>query len=360
MRERALALFDLGRHVDALEAAQRALIADPSDPESELLVARCHAALDDAHAAIHHAGRAGALDPSWPRPHMVRARVLVGIGHHEEAERAARTAIALAPDDPYTHANLAMVLALAERRPDDALRAAATAVDLDPDDADIRIAAAHVALTIGDWARAEQHAQAALAVRPDDDVALDLLGAALSHQRRPDDALRRFAGAARLDRTDPRDALDHNTARELAGTAGLDVRRIWLVLLAAMGVTWTLALLPRSLTVPAFIVTIVAAGAAWSSWRRTRRQRYEALSEHDRYLVDEARTDPSPMLVIMLRTVLGVAAFIGGLYVLQIVAPPADGATATPTQSAVVVSIALGVAGACWWRLRELRAPSEE
>jgi len=77
-------------------------------------------------------------------------------------------------------------------------------------------------------------------------------------------------------------------------------------------------------------------------------------------MVDRARAEPSPVLVMTLWTVFGVAAFVGGLYLLQIVAPPSDGATATSTQSAVVITIAAAVMAACWWRLRSFRPSPEE
>jgi len=360
MRERARALLDLGRTDEALETAQRALIADPTDADSELLVARCHAMLDQPHDAIRHATRASTLAPESPIPHVLRARVLVSIGHRDEAERAADTAIALAPEAALMHSTRAVVLAAAERRPDDAWASARRAVELAPDDADIRVDACRVALALRNWAGAEEHAQAALAMRPDDADAMNMLGAALSHQGRRTDALALFAGAARANPSGPGADLARHTAREVAGTAGLDVRRIWLVLIASLGAVWTLALLPRSVTVIAFIAMAVVGCAWWMSARRARLARFDAMSEADRRLVEQARTDPSPVLVVTLWTVLGVAAFIGGLYLLQIVAPPSDGATATATQSAVVASIAAAVCTACWWRLRQFRAAPEE
>jgi len=359
MRERARALLDLGRAEEALEAAQRALIADPADPDSELLVARCHAVLGHAQDAIRHATRASGLAPHSPIPHVLRARVLVSIGHRDEAERAADAAIALAPDGALAHATKAVVLAAAERRPDDAWAAAVRAVELAPDDPDIRIDAGRVALALRRWAGAEEHAQAALALRPDDDEAMSLLGSALAEQGRSADALAHFAGAARSDPRGPGPDLARATARQLAGT-GLDIRRIWLVLIASLGAVWTLALLPRSITVIAFLAVFVGAVTWWWSARSARHARLEAMSEEERRLVQQAMTDPSPILVMVLWTVLGVAGFIGALYLLQIVAPPGDGATATPTQSAVIVSIAAAIVAACWWRLRQFRSPTEE
>jgi Flp pilus assembly protein TadD len=360
MRERARALLDLGRADEALESAQRALIADPSDPDTEMLVARCHAVLGQPEDCIRHANRAAQLAPESPIPHVLRARVLVSIGHRDEAERAADQAIALAPEAALTHSTKGVVLAAAERRPADAWASMVRAVQISPDDARIRVDAARVALSLRNWTEAEAQAQAALALDPDDSDAMNLLGAAFSKQGRSADALAHFAGAARSDPAGSGGELARETARRLAGTDGLDVRKIWLVLIASTGAVWTLALLPRSLTVPAFLLVVVAAVVAWSAWRRRRRDEYEALSDEQRAMVDRAAADPSPVLVMTLWTVFGVAAFVGGLYLLQIVAPPSDGATATSTQSAVVITIAAAVMAACWWRLRSFRPSPEE
>lgn len=360
LRERARGLLDLGRADEALETAQRALIADPSSAESEMLIARCAANLDRPHDAIRHSTRASSLDPQWALPHVLRARVLASMGHRNESIRAAEAAIALAPDAAVTYSTKAIVLAAAEFKPDHARASIARAVELAPDDADIRVDAARVALAQRDWAAAERHAQAALALDPDDELAMNLLGLALSEQRRPADALGYFVAAARSDPGGVGADQARRAARQIAGTEGFDLRRLWVVVLSALGAVWALALLPRAFVVPVFLGMTVVAIALFATWRRRRRDAYAALSEDDRALVDRARTDPSPVMVMALWTVLGVAGFIGGLYLLQIVAPPSDGATATPTQSAVVVSICAGVAAACWWKLRTFRPSDQE
>jgi hypothetical protein len=228
----------------------------------------------------------------------------------------------------------------------EALRGIGAAVALAPDDPDIRLAAGRVAVGLEEWATAEEHAQAALALRPSDD-AMALLGAALEHRS---DVWPRQVEAGPVDDNTAEHGV--SASGEPRGGAPLDVRMVSLVILGSLGVAWTFVALPEWSRLPLLLVlAIVAAALGWGWWSR---HRADAADVHDLGVAEGPEL--STTAVLGLRVVLGVACLIAVLYGLQLVAPPAEGATTSTGVGLVVVAVSVGVAGACAWALRRARS----
>jgi len=198
--DRALLLFQQGRHEMAEKELRQVIGAQP----------------DEAH------------------PRSLLALCLSERKHFPEATEEARQAIALGPDEPFSHYALAHVLC-DRNRPDEALTAAEEAIRLDPFDADycalkaqchhnlkqwseclsaaergLVIDAEHLGCTnlraialvrLGRRDEAGQTIDAALARQPESPVTHANMGWTLLHQGRPKDALGNFGEAVRLDPT---------------------------------------------------------------------------------------------------------------------------------------------------------------
>jgi len=105
------ALRAMAKYEDAIEAAQRVLVAHPNNADALLEVARAQIGRGQGFYAIDPARQAQALAPrDW------RAPSLLGVAYEqaerpEEALAAHRQALALAPDNPAALCNLALFYA---------------------------------------------------------------------------------------------------------------------------------------------------------------------------------------------------------------------------------------------------------
>lgn len=109
--ELSRALRAMGQYDDAIQAAQKVLVAHPDNVEALLEAARGQVGKGQGFYAIEPARRAQALAPrDW------RAPSLLGVAYeqaqrNDEALAAHRQAVALAPENPSAVSNLAMHLA---------------------------------------------------------------------------------------------------------------------------------------------------------------------------------------------------------------------------------------------------------
>lgn len=194
---RALACYRLGA-VDAARADLDAVVAEsPDDAEAWTWLATLDFEAEDLARARERAARAEALAPFDPQPVFLRARVL-----------GEQLALESAPEDDAA-GQLRAELAAAEARFTALAAAEVRARDLDatlllaPDDVDARVAAAQLALEVGDGRAAVRHAAklASLAgERPDAQL---VVLTALERHGRPESAAahaalleERFSGAA--------------------------------------------------------------------------------------------------------------------------------------------------------------------
>jgi tetratricopeptide (TPR) repeat protein len=205
----ASALLDRG---DARGAAERlaALLADQPDDASALLtMARAQLRLKDFDKALAAATRGVELAPDRGYSHYILSLVLTTMGRHAEAIAAAVRATALEPHDADRHDRLAWALL----GPGDksglpvALNAAGTAITLAPNVAKYRITYGEVALRSGQKDLARRAFTDALAMEPDNPVALHAVGVldvALGNEWNLRRIARGAEGLASALRADPR------------------------------------------------------------------------------------------------------------------------------------------------------------
>ena len=105
------ALRAMGRYDEALNAAQRVLMARPDAEEALLEVARTQIGKGQGFYAIEPARQAQAKAPTDWRPASLVAIAYDQAGRPDEALAAHRQAIALAPENPTPLANLALYFA---------------------------------------------------------------------------------------------------------------------------------------------------------------------------------------------------------------------------------------------------------
>lgn len=187
--ERAGALLELGRPVEAEQVAREALAVDPTSP--------------------------GAL--------VVLARALTEQRRFDDAVGAARTAVAEAPDDGDAFVALAWALVGADR-PDDAVSAARTAVELEPHDWATHHALgwAHLRTTPPRHEEARDAAGRALELEPGATPARGVLGLALAGLGSRRAGRRVMREGLRID---PHDPYLHNNLAKIDLDRGLRVGR---------------------------------------------------------------------------------------------------------------------------------------
>jgi Flp pilus assembly protein TadD len=105
------ALRSLGKYEDATDAAQRVLVAHPSNVDAMLEMARAQIGRGQGFYAIDPARQAQALAPrDWRAPSLL-AVAYEQADRPDEALAAHRQALALAPDNPAALCNLALFYA---------------------------------------------------------------------------------------------------------------------------------------------------------------------------------------------------------------------------------------------------------
>lgn len=102
------ALRELGRHQEAAEAAERALIVRPDDVEILLEAGRAHIARGEAFYGIAHLERAAALAPRDWRPHSLLGVAYEQVRRPEDASAAWAHGLTLSPENPAILTNMAM------------------------------------------------------------------------------------------------------------------------------------------------------------------------------------------------------------------------------------------------------------
>ncbi len=103
----------------ALDAARRAIRADPSSPSPYLSLSLVQQSMFDLPGATRSAEKALSLDPDFLQARIQLARLLYGAGDSGRAEEILRRALALAPEEAAIHSTLGFVL-LGQAKTDEA------------------------------------------------------------------------------------------------------------------------------------------------------------------------------------------------------------------------------------------------
>jgi Flp pilus assembly protein TadD len=194
------ALFEMGRHQEAVEHLRQAAALEPDYPQPLCLMAASHLQMGDAAKALEAAEAAAARQPDFGWAHRVRALSLMRLGRKQEARAAALEAVRLDPEEPFAYIVLAGAL---QACGDEAGAAAAArhAVSLNPELAQAHITLGNILLAHEQPAEAEAEYRAALGIDPENSVALNNLAAALGRQRKLGASVSGLEQASRSDPT---------------------------------------------------------------------------------------------------------------------------------------------------------------
>lgn len=211
-------LRELGRHVTALTAYERALALQPDYADAHYNRALVLQDLRRFEDAIAGYDRTIAFKPGYAAAHTNRGAALQEIGRYEEAVASFDRAIAVKPDDALAYNNRGVALAKLQRL-EAALASYERAIALQPNFAD---AYNNRGAALRDLHRPEEAAasfERAIAAQPHHAEALNNLGVTLRELERPEEALASFARAIALK---PEYAEAHNNR----GIALRDLKRL--------------------------------------------------------------------------------------------------------------------------------------
>jgi tetratricopeptide (TPR) repeat protein len=207
----AEALLGVGRAQDAKPILADYLVRNPDLSRALCLMALCHQAQREYRAMLNAANGAAQANPRSEFAYRLRSEALAKLGRPAPALEAARQAVEIAPQFWATHITLAHRLVDQDTRRSrlNAYEAARQALILAPDRPEGHIALARVYSSIGDIRRARHSYRQALAIDPENVVAMHNLGIHEVHSGR----IRAGAGKVRdAVAADPQDRLfQHNT-----------------------------------------------------------------------------------------------------------------------------------------------------
>ncbi len=209
--QRAELLFDVHRYQDAEAELRQAAAQEPNDVRVHmwlaLVLARQYSKqlastrqepsykLDEA---LKEAKIAVGLSPDFAFPHAILGLVLLELDRPEQALRSIQEALRLAPDFPLFFGLLARVYVPSREWPL-VLQAAEAGLRLDPQDVDCINLRFMALVQLGRQAEAGQAIEQALAREPANAATHANLGWLMLHRNQPQEAMRHYREALRLD-----------------------------------------------------------------------------------------------------------------------------------------------------------------
>ena len=233
---RARAALELDRWATAIEEAQRAVAADPTNAEALGVLAQAQHGKGEPKQAMTTLSSALELQPDNEWLHRLRASFLIEV-RGRDALAAADEAVRLAPDIAWGHGLRARCLdKLGDRA--EARKAIHRALELSPRTAWLHRTRGDIELHIGFPNEAERGYRKALECDARDAVAINNLGVALQRQGRHEEAALAFKTAVLTDPTmDVAKENTHKAVNNLTGkvAAGIGVGGLGAAKLCAMG-----------------------------------------------------------------------------------------------------------------------------
>ena len=198
--QRGLLLLGQGRHELAAEQFGRHLATEPNDAHAHSLLGLCLSQMERFGDATQHAEEAVRLAPDFPFAHYALAYVMADRNRFKEALTAINEAIRQDPYDADYFALLARIH-LAESRHQPALDAAEQGLQVDAENVTCQNLRAMALKNLGRHMDAAQQLEGALARNPENAVTHANKGWALLEKNKPDEALKHFQEALRIDPT---------------------------------------------------------------------------------------------------------------------------------------------------------------
>jgi tetratricopeptide (TPR) repeat protein len=196
--QRAILLFQQGRHEQAINELRQALTADPHDPYAHALLGLCLAKIEKFQDATAEAQQAIHLSPDFPFAHYAHASILHDRHRNVEALAAINEALRLDSSDADYFALLSNIH-IDEKRWRDALEAAERGLQLDSEHVACTNLRAIALVKLGRKAEAGATIDAALARNPDNAITHANQGWTLLQRGDHKKALEHFREALRLD-----------------------------------------------------------------------------------------------------------------------------------------------------------------
>jgi predicted Zn-dependent protease len=164
-------------------------------------------------------------DPGFTYPLPIAARAYLEASQPAKAEATIRKMFARLPDSPVPYREVAMFFLLVDR-PSEAISTAADGLARFPGDADLHVLQARGSLSLGDREAAIRSCEAALALRPDDQIAAAQLARLLVTARKDAASHQRALALVRdLEFDQPSDPEVLSAMAMVAWTAGKDRSR---------------------------------------------------------------------------------------------------------------------------------------
>lgn len=196
--ERAMVLFQQSRHDQAAEELRQELAANPDHVLAHSYLALCLARREEFEEAQAEATAAIGLSPAVPFAHYALASILQDRNRHDEAAIAIREAIQLDPENAAFQGVLSGIR-LGQRRWQEALDAADRGLTIDPESDLCANCRATALVKLGRNEEAGRTIEGVLVRDPESPVTHANQGWALLHRHDPDEALKHFQEALRLD-----------------------------------------------------------------------------------------------------------------------------------------------------------------
>jgi tetratricopeptide (TPR) repeat protein len=275
--ERVQALIDLGRLDDARRLLIAILAADPNAVAALRLLAVCHFQTGDGEAALDAADRAVAAEPQNEWGHRLRASALLLLGRPRDAIAAARQAIQLEPGNWAGHLLLGLAAAPEHHRLSRAaFRRAAALAPMEPEVPFVR---GQMLFALGANRRARRAYRETVRIDPQHAGALEGLAAIAMSEGRLGQSLRyvRSAAAAAPGTVAVADYLD----RALVGSLGWAVVTGWILMVVLLFTVMPVAWLVGAGVVAAYFLwlwqalkalPVAVVGVAWARIRSQPRQ----------------------------------------------------------------------------------------
>ena len=158
-------LLELGKHEEALEAAEGAVKAGPDSADAHVVRGMALQSLGRLDGALRDYGRATVLDPGRADARNNRGSVLVALGRLAEAVEEFDGAIGADPSHVDSHVGRGRALYRLGRRAE-ALASLRRAVSMSPDDAEVWLDIGAMLFHAGDMAKSLEAAETAIRIRP--------------------------------------------------------------------------------------------------------------------------------------------------------------------------------------------------
>lgn len=196
--ERALFLFQQGRHEMAAAELRDAIAREPDNAHAYCFLALSLRELKQFDAAQAAADRARELEPNESFVHLVMSRVMHSRNMHTEALAAIDVAIQIDPEDKHYYVQRALIYMDLDKWAE-VLRDSEEALRIDPEDSDSRNFRALAQRNLGREKEAGEDLEDVLAKNPEDSLTHANRGWSLLQQNNRVKAQEHFQEALRLD-----------------------------------------------------------------------------------------------------------------------------------------------------------------